>query len=454
MSIISPNQIALLLTEDPNNFGLIFEEYERGTNPNTIDFWRNIRQSNHPFSAHPLLAMYGDESAQQSYDHTLKSIQKAFPQLQNAQPRQIMQMLPQLAGRVFQQIGAAEKPHREELEHLVVQLVSSIWGVPEDILDVKLVDPREMRGIAQELDEPEEEPEEPEEPEMQQVPIDREQVNKRITMNALTQGASVHNMGTIHHAAVDQINQIDPRLIQMYSQLASGSTHIYWIMDFANMSRDMLKNASVGTSKVDFGEDQDPEEEQEYDIEGQEEQEYNPEEQEYNPEADEEYEPSKPQVRVIARAINFPVLIQETIKGVMEVLSMHGLEGLSKTQLASIYQEADALEDEPWLIQVGPQLWRSFLQIVPKDHKLVDIVSALAAQSPEYIHKLLSDTIESLKSGEDPIGPKEALMQLMQQLDDDVDDFDADDYDDEQGGYDDPDNPDSEEDWGLDYGQF
>jgi len=431
-------EIAGLITEDPQIFTLLLETYEEGAHPSIRDFWSNIRRSQHPFSAHPLLAMYGAESAEKAYGHTVEQLQRTFPELEGVPPQQIMQAAPQLAMQVFQQIARMEAPHRQQLEELAKNLVSRIWGVPTEILDAKLGPPEmpEMEEDDFDFDMDDDDDDfEFEMPEMdvEQHPIDREQVNKRITMNALTQGAAVHNMATIHHAAADQLQEIDPQLLQAYGKFASGSTHMYWLMDFANMTREMLSHSTVGTTRVTYGEEEDEGEFQELGGE------------------EEMGEEAGPMPTIIARAINFPVLVQELVKGVMELLSHHGLEGLSKQQLQGIYQEADRLEDEPWLIQVGPHLWRSFLKIVPPGHSLAEIMASLATKEPQYIHNLLSETIEAVHRDEDPTGPREALAQMMQELEEQgAADFDEEDYgeigyedyeeayEDPEGGYEDP----------------
>lgn len=428
--------IAGLITEDPqifyDNSSVISEDYERGVNPSTRDFWQNIRQSRHPFSAHPVLAMYGAETAEGAFGHSMEQLQRAFPQLQNMQPEQAARMSQQLVMRAFQQVGQLERPYKEQLEQLAVQLVSKTWGIPPEMLDAKLEQPQQVGQGDDEVGEP---PEPPEPTDIENVPIDREQVNKRITMNALTQGAAVHNMATIHHAAADEIQEINPQLLQAYGQFATGSTHMYWLMDFANMAREMLSQATVGTARVQYG---DNEAEDQPEAEGQlggQEEPYDVEADiasmsEPEPDIELEAEEDISSARVIARAINFPVLVQELVKGTMELLSHHGLEDLSKEQLVGIYQEADRLEDEPWLIQVGPQLWRAFLKIVPRGHSLADVMSTLAVQEPKLIHKLLSDTLESINSGQDPAGPREALTELMVQLEAETPaDFDQRDYD-------------------------
>lgn len=438
---MNPHEIASMITEDPQIFSddwrVLEEDYEQGVNPSIQNFWNNIRQSRHPFSVHPILAMYGAETAEGAYGHSIEQLVRAFPQLENVPDQQLPMMAQQLAMRAFQQVAQLEAPYREQLEHLAVELVSRVWGIPPEMLDAKLEPPRMMGGG----DEGEGDAEIPE-VDIENVPIDREQVNKRITMNALTQGAAVQNMATIHHAARDEIEDINPQLLQAYGQFAIGSTHLYWLMDFANVTREMLSQATVGTARVVYGDDEaqgpdeegkpgeglgEPEEEGDFDLD--------PEEEVSN-------------AKVVARAINFPVLVQELVKGTMEMLSHHGLEGLSREELAGIYQEADRLEDEPWLIQVGPQLWRAFLKIVPKGHSLADVVATLAVQEPKLIHKILSDTLESLRLGEDPAGPREALTELMVQLEEETPaQFDRDDYKEIDDAY-----PDEDDDGGYDLG--
>jgi hypothetical protein len=432
--------IASLITEDPNTFfgdlPMIIEGFERGSHPSTQQFWGGIRQSRHPFAAHPLMAMYGAETAEGAFGHSVEQLMKAFPQLQQMEPERVAQMAPQLVGRAFQQVARLEAPYKQHLEQLAMQLVHETWGIPLEMLDGKLEPPQAVGQGDDAIPEPTDI--ENVGIDLENVGIDREQVNKRITMNTLTQGAAVHNMASIHHAAKEQLAKINPQLLQAYGQFASGSIHYYWLLDFANMAREMLDNATVGTSRVQYGDNEaedSPDAESQYEAE-------ETQEGDFELEAEQEISEAK----VIARAINFPVLVQELVKGTMELLSYHGLEGLDKNQLAGIYQEADRLEDEPWLIQVGPQLWRAFLQIVPKGHSLAGVVSTLAVQEPQLIHKLLADTLESIKSGQDPAGPRETLIELMAHLEAETPaQFDRGDYEEIDDEYDDGD----EESWDV-----
>lgn len=402
-------KIANLITEDPNvfmDYRIFVETYERGAHPSTQQFWSGIRQSRHPFSVHPILAMYGNESAQKSYEHTVNALQQAFPELQNASPEQIQRQLPDMAMRIFTNISRLEAPHRRELEELAKELVHRTWGIPTEMMDARLGPP--------ELKDEDDSEAELEDMDIEEVPVDRDQVNKRITMNALTQGAAVHNMATIHYAAEQELSDIDPKLLHAYKKFSGGAVHGYWLIDFAEMTREMLSTTAVGSSKVSYGQADSGADE--FGLDDDEEFELDDEAlmQSIGNAKGTPEEPAAPQAKIIARAANFPILVQELVKGTMELLSFHGLEGLDRKQLEAIYQESDRMEDEPWFIQVGPHIWRAFLKIVPKGHDLASVVAEVAAQPPKWIHNLLSQTIEAVHRGEDPAEARAALEELME----------------------------------------
>jgi hypothetical protein len=124
-----------------------------------------------------------------------------------------------------------------------------------------------------------------------------------------------------------------------------------------------------------------------------------PEQPEPEPEPEQpEPEPEQPEPEqpvVVARAVCFPVLCQELSKGVMEILTMHGLSAYDEDTARGVIHYADRLEDEPWLIQVGPELWRKFLKVVPKRTKLADIVSMLSTLQPSEVNKVITAVIEN-----------------------------------------------------------
>lgn len=60
-----------------------------------------------------------------------------------------------------------------------------------------------------------------------------DQVNKRLTLNWLIQGAAQHAGMTLHHLVRDDLNELNPRLVRLYDQYALMNLLQYWSVDAA-----------------------------------------------------------------------------------------------------------------------------------------------------------------------------------------------------------------------------
>lgn len=61
----------------------------------------------------------------------------------------------------------------------------------------------------------------------------RDEINKRLTLNWLIQGAAQHAGMTLHYLVRDELNAIDPKLFRMYDQFALINLLQYWRTDGA-----------------------------------------------------------------------------------------------------------------------------------------------------------------------------------------------------------------------------
>jgi hypothetical protein len=78
----------------------------------------------------------------------------------------------------------------------------------------------------------------------------------------------------------------------------------------------------------------------------------------------------------------------------MELLTMHGISSLDPNVQKHVIRNADKLEYEPWQIQIGPELWRRFLNIV-KGMDIPRIVMALSMKSPDEAHEIVEAIIQN-----------------------------------------------------------
>lgn len=339
--------------------------------------------------------------------------QNAFMQLQMA-----------LMGAV-QKAKSIESNNEGFLEQLAVDLVKQELSIPDDAFqyDVELTSMPGQIDTSKMISEPEElEDEEVQ----QQFGVDADEAEddlenfmaafekfdmekaKRRFINSLIQGASKkgHYM---FHLVEEQLNTINPELINLYGVLMSINDLLYWIMP-----DQMIMNAAGSGEGVQGSE-----------------------------EIDDTTDP--PTIR--AKGLFFPVLVHELIKGVYEVL---GTQGLPDDPRAAemVMGQTDTLPYEVWDLRLGPVIWRKFTEAYPEklydddmreiQNYLFSRFSALSTdeffevarlilsgspQGKKILERMVNDIISELKQQE----YDDAMSQYGD--DDDDDDFNIDDID-------------------------
>jgi hypothetical protein len=70
--------------------------------------------------------------------------------------------------------------------------------------------------------------------------------------------------------------------------------------------------------------------------------------------------------KVIARGINFPVLVHELIKGVVELIAVQG-QPSDPEMFQQVSQHEDTLEKEMWDLRLGPAIWERIRSSFPEE---------------------------------------------------------------------------------------
>lgn len=355
-----------ITTSALKNFGHILkiaQNYQREAHPSVKGFWSNIPQE-HPFAEHPILRKHGPKLSEEGFEFSRGKLSEGGRQA----PVKAMQMVEEVQ-EILPRIIALESSHEEELVEMAKDITAEVWGIDKSKLEGGIEPEVGEMGMGSEGEE--------EHQLLDLTPELKEEINKRITANVLTQGASVHAMASVHHLVAEKIRQISPELLELYTRMSGLATHQYYALDIPAIVK-MLENISetaAGWSKV-VDSDEGGVEEQ---ADGAR---MNAPGQESNP-------------KVVAKGICFPVLCQEMFKGVMELLSAHGIHHLSADELYTVTHYADRLEDEPWYITVAPALWRRILEVLPADLKLADFVSKLHGKTPQEVHEIVNAIIEN-----------------------------------------------------------
>ena len=237
----------------------------------------------------------------------------------------LMQLM-MTVGQAMQQIIGIQMRHKEELEQLAIKLVKDEMGIPEDAMQFKAELVMQPMGAAEGM---QGEAELPSEEEVEEFMGDMESFNlersKRRFINSLIQGAAFKG-GHMYVLVSNELNDMDPRLLNLYGVSQSLMEHAYWIFP------DMEQMAGGGGGQMGQSE------------------------------VDEETDP--PTVK--AKAVTFPLLVHELVKGVYEIFGTHGLPDDPRQQ-EMILNAEDTLPAEIWDSRLGPIFWEKFMATYPME---------------------------------------------------------------------------------------
>jgi actin-related protein len=312
-------------------------------NPGIRNFWVNLRKGDsefHVFKKNRNLVYFGNDLSKSSYEFVKNRAEKLNINTDIAHQSSI-----------FHSILEKEEGNEEILERLAKKAVFESFGIPEDIIkaelngdDVDLNKTKNKEKIAySNLDK-----------ETQKL------INKRILLNCIIQGSSIHAFYTLHHLVKEDLEKIIPNIIPLYDSLSVGTVSSYWKIDYSRFVSDeaFSGNIAIGSSKVEYNDKNEPE--------------------------------------VVCSAKTFVVLCQEMVKGGMECICLHGLQNIPSEQLELVYQFSDKRIDEPRYIQISSEIWRKLLNFY-REYKKENEDTI-----PEYIMKislLEPDNIENFFEG-------------------------------------------------------
>ena len=251
--------------------------------------------------------------------------------------------LAQMMMSAHNEIVNTERNHREALENLAVELVKKEMSIPDDALqfDAKIVGLGEIdtENFNRENNQEEEN--------MGEVEVEEDLADDLATMNLekakrrlinnMIQGASKKGHYMYHYVA-EKIREItgSETLLNQYGILMSINDTLYWQLSDETMK--MMMGGPGGGGSVG---------------------------------GKEEVRRNTNPPTIVARGINFPVLVHELIKGVMELFAIQGRpsdeEGNEDPRWSEIEQSEDTLEKEMWDLRLGPAIWDRIRRQFPEE---------------------------------------------------------------------------------------
>lgn len=255
-----------------------------------------------------------------------------------------------------------EQSIRPQLERLCYNTIIQIFNIPEDEVAftcdlVDFIDKGKEFHIS---------PDTNEEFEYENIDaIDNEniEVEKRRLVNTLVVGASQKIFNDAKKIYINDLSDLDEELPYLYSKLIKLNNYLLFC---ENIKIDDENHHQGGYVKVTLGND-------------------------------------RKLSKIEVKAINFPILLIESIKGIMELLSSNGLpDELSMAE--NVINKSDTLEEEPWDMRFGFGLWDMITLGENLNTKIIpDFFSKLVSLNADDFISLINELAHNTRQGKQSI---------------------------------------------------
>ena len=379
-----------------------------------------------PMSDNPALPRKDDDELDNSFEQLIASKRfrdviekvKSYTGVPDVTQNQLMNLQGMMM-KAVQEVKQIESNNEGYLEQLAVTLVKQEMSLPENAFqfDVELTSMPgqiDMSGMKKDSEEPEDEDvidqfgvsEDDAEDDLENFMAAFEKFDleksKRRFINSLIQGASKkgHYM---FHLVSEELNKIDPKLLNLYGVIMSVNDLLYWILP----DEMVMKAAESGEG-----------------MEGKE-------------EVDDTTDP--PTIK--AKGLFFPILVHELIKGVYEVLGTQGLPDEPKAA-EMVMNSQDTLPYEVWDLRLGPVIWEKFMEAYPEklyDDDLREIQNYLFSRFSSLTTDEFFDVAKMIMSGSDD--GKKVVAKMVDEI---IEELKSQEYEDAISQYDDDDDDDDD----------
>jgi hypothetical protein len=352
----------------------------------------DLRNDTHSLGKHPALPE-GDEHSftQKVMGERFSEVCKRYKRAHDVDDIDNRKVMAEMMPMVYETIGLESK-HKKALQELAIKMIREEYDMSENAVEIVAElttnislegtkkNPKPMAVEGMEFDSHDD------------IVNANAEVYKRRFLNAMGQGAA-KKCNHMFHMADDELTSLDPKLPNKYAKVMSSADYMYYVMP------KMEEGVSGGVVKVEY-----PTKE-------------------------------KPKAKIHAQAMVFPVLIHEIVKGVMELLSAHGLPK-NKKVADYVINKADFLAAEPWDMRMGPAVWGKFTDAVPADdfglkhHAYSHLASLPANEFNTQMKEIMAGTKKGKKIVEDIIHHvkhdlhEEEFNNAMNELDSAHDEFD------------------------------
>lgn len=249
-----------------------------------------------------------------------------------------------------------EQGYKEALEQLAIKVASDIFSIPQDMINIEAnivasIDTSTHRMLPEKTDKFEFDS-------LEDMRGLSDGVYKRRMVDALVAGAANYYATKMENYLQDLFN-INPELPSLYKKINQYNSALLYLLD---LNSDDAKTTIEG-GKVDV-----------YVGNGQ------------------------SQIKIIAEGIVFPALLEETIKGVLELAVLHGLPK-DRQKAVYIMKKADFKMADMWDLRLGLPLWERIINICEDDVEPNFLLMELSMLDYDDFNEVLGELFAQTKKG-------------------------------------------------------
>jgi hypothetical protein len=315
----------------------------------SAEIFKKLSENNYPLASNPVFGKRQGILAVEEYKRCDALLGKKCTLTQKPGFARVMEMY-NLFNKTMQAIQVKEEKIKPELIEIAEEITRDVYQIPSHIsfnAKIKNVEEITMKSLPlQKATSPE-----------FKTKFLQDEIQKRIILNGLAHGSSMHVWKSFHYAASEKINKLDSELISLYDTHSAVMGYLNWCAFIPKEYEVMIKQnvsayaATHGKEQVIFK------------------------------------QAGKPEAEIKIEAINFPVLLHEMNKGVIDYLISTGIpKDLTPEELKFYYSEADSYEKEIWMYYLAPSLWvRLLKKLNVEAHELPQHISAIAKMPLEEL---------------------------------------------------------------------
>lgn len=227
---------------------------------------------------------------------------------------------------LFSFISKQESPYKEELKKLAVETIKDLYNVPNHVNLQAFIENKIDFDATQE-----DNPKPFLKLSLEQKNKMRDSIQSRVILNGLVHGSSMYIWKSVYYIVRDKLMNLNPMLVQLYDEYTAGINFSFWMMDPATFqsSVESGQQFTQGYNEIKFNDT---------DEDG---------------------------ATITCKGINFPVLLHELNKGVIDYLICHQIPNeYTEDELKYFYSKADNYTNEIYHYLLSPTLWVILVQAI------------------------------------------------------------------------------------------